>query len=452
MDKNNQTLRIFMVEDDAVYSRMLKYILELNPDHEIFEFKTGKDCINNLHQKPDVITLDYSLTDMTGAEVLKKVKNFDPDINVIILSGQTDISTAVNLLKEGAYDYITKDNDTKTRLLNTLHNIRTKNELKIEIDSLKAELVKSYDFQTSIIGNSDPMKAVFRLMEKAVKTDITVSIYGETGTGKEVVAKAIHYNSMRKKEPFVAINVTAIPRELIESELFGHEKGSFTGAVSRKIGRFEAAGKGTIFLDEIGEMTLNMQAKLLRVLQEKEMTRVGGNELVSLKARIIVATHRNLLEEVEKGNFRQDLYYRLLGLPIHLPPLRSRNNDIVLLAKHFLDDFSRQNKLPKFHLEKDAIDTLLRYHYPGNVRELKAVMDLAAVMCSGQKISSHDIQFTRSSKANEIMMEELTMREYEIKILKHFLDKYNHNILQVARKLDIGKSTIYRLMKEYHIE
>ncbi|MBX7206006.1 MAG: sigma-54 dependent transcriptional regulator [Bacteroidia bacterium] len=452
MDKNNQTLRIFMVEDDAVYSRMLKYILELNPDHEIFEFKTGKDCINNLHQKPDVITLDYSLTDMTGAEVLKKVKNFDPDINVIILSGQTDISTAVNLLKEGAYDYITKDNDTKTRLINTLHNIRAKNELKIEIDSLKAELVKSYDFQTGIIGNSDPMKAVFRLMEKSVKTDITVSIYGETGTGKEVVAKAIHYNSMRKKEPFVAINVTAIPRELIESELFGHEKGSFTGAVARKIGRFEAAGKGTIFLDEIGEMTLDMQAKLLRVLQEKEMTRVGGNELVPLKARIIVATHRNLLEEVEKGNFRQDLYYRLLGLPIHLPPLRSRNNDIVLLAKHFLDDFSRQNKLPKFHLEKDAIDTLLRYHYPGNVRELKAVMDLAAVMCSGQNISSHDIQFTRSSKASEIMMEELTMREYEIKILKHFLDKYNHNILQVARKLDIGKSTIYRLMKEYHIE
>jgi len=452
MDKNNQILRIFMVEDDAVYSRMLKYILELNPDHEIFEFKTGKDCINNLHQKPDVITLDYSLTDMTGAEVLKKVKNFDPDINVIILSGQTDISTAVNLLKEGAYDYITKDNDTKTRLLNTLHNIRTKNELKIEIDSLKAELVKSYDFQTSIIGNSDPMKAVFRLMEKAVKTDITVSIYGETGTGKEVVAKAIHYNSMRKKEPFVAINVTAIPRELIESELFGHEKGSFTGAVSRKIGRFEAAGKGTIFLDEIGEMTMDMQAKLLRVLQEKEMTRVGGNELVSLKARIIVATHRNLLEEVEKGNFRQDLYYRLLGLPIHLPPLRSRNNDIVLLAKHFLDDFSRQNKLPKFHLEKDAIDTLLRYHYPGNVRELKAVVDLAAVMSAGQNISPSDIQFTRSSKANEIMMEELTMREYEIKILKHFLDKYNHNILQVARKLDIGKSTIYRLMKEYHIE
>jgi DNA-binding NtrC family response regulator len=452
MNKNNQTLRIFMVEDDAVYSRMLKYILELNPDHEIFEFKTGKDCINNLHQKPDVITLDYSLTDMTGAEVLKKVKNFDPDINVIILSGQTDISTAVNLLKEGAYDYITKDNDTKTRLLNTINNIRAKNELKIEIDSLKAELVKSYDFQTSIIGNSDPMKAVFRLMEKAVKTDITVSIYGETGTGKEVVAKAIHYNSMRKKEPFVAINVTAIPRELIESELFGHEKGSFTGAVSRKIGRFETAEKGTIFLDEIGEMTMDMQAKLLRVLQEKEMTRVGGNELVPMKARIIVATHRNLLEEVDRGNFRQDLYYRLLGLPIHLPPLRNRNNDIVLLAKHFLDDFSRQNKLPKFQLDKDAIDTLLRYHYPGNVRELKAVMDLAAVMSAGQRISQNDIQFTRSSKASEIMMEELTMREYEIKILKHFLDKYNHNILHVARKLDIGKSTIYRLMKEYHIE
>jgi two-component system response regulator AtoC len=313
MDKDNQLLRIFMVEDDPVYSRMLRYILELNPEHEVHAFSSGKECLDNLYKKPDVITLDYSLTDMTGADVLKKIKNFDQDINVIILSGQTDISTAINLLKEGAYDYITKDNDTKTRLLNTLNNIRTKSELKMELDTLKEELEKTYDFHKSIVGNSDVMKGIFRLLEKALKTDITVSIYGETGTGKEVVAKAIHYNSIRKKEPFVAINVTAIPRELIESELFGHEKGAFTGAAGRKIGRFEAAGKGTIFLDEIGEMSLDMQAKLLRVLQEKEMIRVGGNENVPLKARIVVATHRNLLEEVEKGNFRQDLYYRLLG-------------------------------------------------------------------------------------------------------------------------------------------
>jgi DNA-binding NtrC family response regulator len=451
MDKDNQLLRIFMVEDDPVYSRMLRYILELNPEHEVHAFTSGKECVDNLHKKPDVITLDYSLSDMTGAEVLKKIKNFDPEINVIILSGQTDISTAIDLLKEGAYDYITKDNDTKTRLLNTLNNVRTKSSLKLELDTLKEELERTYDFHKSIVGTSDVMKGIFRLLEKALKTDITVSIYGETGTGKEVVAKAIHYNSIRKKEPFVAINVTAIPRELIESELFGHEKGAFTGAVGRKIGRFEAAGKGTIFLDEIGEMSLDMQAKLLRVLQEKEMTRVGGNEAVPLKARIVVATHRNLLEEVEKGNFRQDLYYRLLGLPIHLPPLRERGSDIILLAKHFLDDFSRQNKLAKFTLSKDAVEALQRYHYPGNVRELKAVIELSAVMAAGQSIKSEDIQFTRGTKVSEIMNEELTMREYEIRILKHFLDKYNHNVLLVARKLDLGKSTIYRLIKEYGI-
>lgn len=452
MDKDNQLLRIFMVEDDPVYSRMLRYILELNPEHEVHAFSSGKECLDNLYKKPDVITLDYSLTDMTGADVLKKIKNFDQDINVIILSGQTDISTAINLLKEGAYDYITKDNDTKTRLLNTLNNIRTKSELKMELDTLKEELEKTYDFHKSIVGNSDVMKGIFRLLEKALKTDITVSIYGETGTGKEVVAKAIHYNSIRKKEPFVAINVTAIPRELIESELFGHEKGAFTGAAGRKIGRFEAAGKGTIFLDEIGEMSLDMQAKLLRVLQEKEMIRVGGNENVPLKARIVVATHRNLLEEVEKGNFRQDLYYRLLGLPIHLPPLRERGNDIILLAKHFLDDFSRQNKLAKYSFSKEAVEVLQRYHYPGNVRELKAVVELSAVMAAGQSIKAEDIQFTRGTKVNELMNEELSLREYEIRILKHFLDKYNHNVLLVARKLDIGKSTIYRLMKEYNIE
>jgi len=198
-------------------------------------------------------------------------------------------------------------------------------------------------------------------------------------------------------------------------------------------------------------MSLDMQAKLLRVLQEREMTRVGGNEIVPLKARIIVATHRNLLEEVEKGNFRQDLYYRLLGLPVHLPPLRERGNDIILLAKHFLDEFARQNNLARFTLAKDAVEALQRYHYPGNVRELKAVIELAAVMAAGQSIRSEDIQFARGTKVSEMMNEELTMREYEIRILKYFLEKYNHNVLLVARKLDLGKSTIYRLIKEYGI-
>src|SRR5690606_34290447 len=222
--------------------------------------------------------------------------------------------------KLGAYDYITKDKETKNRLLNTINNARKNISLINEIDVLRQEISEKYQFSNSIIGNSQPMKKVFSMLEKAVKTNITVSITGETGTGKEVVAKAIHYNSERKKKPFVAVNIAAIPSELLESELFGYEKGAFTGAVTRRIGKFEEAEEGTIFLDKIGEMEPSLQTKLLRVIQEREVTRIGSNNTVKLNVRIIVATHRDLAEEVKKGNFREDLYYRLLGLPVHLPP------------------------------------------------------------------------------------------------------------------------------------
>ena len=440
--------KIFVVEDDPFYGEMLKYHISLNPDYIVEKFETGKDCLNNLYKNPSVISLDYSLPDMSGLEVLKKAKEYNPEIPVIIVSGQEDVSTAVNLLKEGAYDYFVKDDETKDRIWNALKNIREKIELEKEIDELKEEIGKKYVFGNIIKGNSQEIKKIFTLIEKAIQTNITVSITGETGTGKDLVAKAIHYNSPRAKFPFVAINVSAIPKDLIESEMFGYEKGAFTGANTRKIGKFEEAGKGTIFLDEIGEMDLNMQAKLLRVLQEKELTRIGGHNEVKVQARLLVATNRNLAEEVQKGNFRQDLYYRLLGLPIYLPPLKDRGNDILLLAKYFVDEFCEENGLPKKTMSHNAQDKLLSYHYPGNVRELKAIIELAAVMSNGEVIDDTDISFSSTDRSSDFLLDqEDTLQGYTRKIIKHYLDKYDNNIVKVAKKLSIGKSTIYRMLK-----
>jgi len=299
-----------------------------------------------------------------------------------------------------------------------------------------------------IKGNSPAITRIFDLIDKATQTSIVVSLLGETGTGKDLVAKAIHYNSPRKVGSFVPINVSAIPSELIESEFFGYEKGAFTGANTRKKGKFELANDGTIFLDEIAEMDTNMQTKLLRVLQEKELTRVGGNATIKFDARVIVATNKDLAEEVNKGNFREDLYYRLLGLPIELPPLRERGDDILILAKFFLDEFCKENKLDKKVLSQEAQKRLLQYTYPGNVRELKAIIDLAAVMSNSNMINETDISFSKKGFTTELLNDDDTLEGFTRKILQHYLRKYDRNVLKVAKKLDIGKSTVYRMMKE----
>jgi DNA-binding NtrC family response regulator len=441
-------VKIFVVEDDPAYTKFLKYVLGLNPDYETEYFTTGKQCVDNLYKKPDVITLDYSLPDQPGGKVLEQIRNFDPNINVIIVSAQEKIGTAVELLKAGAFDYIAKDQDTKERLFNSINNARNKSSLIREIDHLKKEISEKYEFGKSIIGSSAPVKRVFELLEKAVKSNISVSITGETGTGKELVAKAIHYNSKRKDKPFVAVNITAIPATLIESELFGHEKGAYTGAAGRRIGKFEEAEGGTIFLDEIGEMDPNLQAKLLRVLQEREITRIGGNQLIRLDVRLITATHKNLAEEVKAGRFREDLYYRLLGLPVHLPPLRERGNDILLIARHFLDQFSKENQLPRFTITEEAQEKLLNYSFPGNIRELKSMIELAAVMADDQTIKPGNITFASTSRPESFFLQEMKMQEYMYHIIRHFLNKYDNNVLEVANRLDIGKSSLYRYLKE----
>jgi DNA-binding NtrC family response regulator len=441
-------VKVFVVEDDPAYTKFLKYVLGLNPDYEVEFYTTGKDCLNNLHKNPTVVTLDYSLPDMPGEKVLGQIRSFDPNINVIIVSAQEKIGTAVELLKSGAYDYISKDHETKDRLINSINNARNKFSLIKEIHHLKKEISEKYEFEKSIIGTSPAIKRVFAMLEKAVNTNISVSISGETGTGKELVAKAIHYNSKRKNKPFVAVNIAAIPRELIESELFGHEKGAFTGAVTRRIGKFEEAEGGTIFLDEIGEMDLNLQAKLLRVLQEREVIRIGANQVIKLDVRILAATHKDLAEEAKEGRFREDLYYRLLGLPIHLPPLRERANDAILLAKHFLDQFAKENQLPKFKISEAAQEKLMQYPFPGNIRELKSVIELSAVMAGDQEIKPQDISFNSTTRTESFLYQEMTMEQYLYRIVRHYLNKYDNNVLEVAKRLDIGKSSLYRYLKE----
>jgi len=439
---------VFIVEDDEWYLKMLTYHVELNPENTAVGFLTGKELLKNLHKKPDLITLDYSLGDSNANELLDKIKSFDSEIPVAIISGQENVSTAVELLKKGAYDYIVKDEDTKDRLWNIIKHLKENSGLKKEIKQLKKEVSRKYDFSKSMVGDSAPMQQVFNLMQRAINTNITVSITGETGTGKEMVAKGIHYGSKRKNGPHVAVNMAAIPTELIESELFGHEKGAFTGATAKRIGKFEEADGGTIFLDEIGDLDLNMQTKLLRVLQEKEITRVGGNKSNPIDVRIIVATHKDLMEEMQNKNFREDLYYRLLGLPVKLPPLRDRGNDIVKLARLFVDDFSQENEIEPLAINSDAVKKLLSYDYPGNVRELKAVMDLAIVMTDGQEIRPEEVIFTPRQSNTTLLLEEKSLRVYTYHIIRFYLEKYNQNIVKVAEVLDVGKSTIYRMIKE----
>lgn len=440
--------KIFVVEDDEWYSKLLVHNLSLNPDYEIESFTNGKDCLANLHKNPDVITLDYRLPDMQGLEILKKIKAENEEIQVILISEQDEIEVVVELLKYGAYDYIVKSKDIRERLLNTVQNIRNGVSLKREIVSLRGEVKKKYSYQNTIVGNNPATQKIFGLIEKATRTNISVTITGETGTGKELVAKAIHYNSSRAAKPFIAVNMAAIPKDLTESELFGHEKGAFTGATFRRIGKFEEANGGTLFLDEIAEMDVSLQAKLLRVLQEKEFVRIGSNKPVKTDCRIIVATNQNFQEAVVKGTFRQDLYYRLFGLPIELPPLRERGNDIVILSKHFINEFCTENNLAIKTLSAPAADKLLSYPFPGNIRELKSVIELAITLSDHDEIGAENIILGNEVLFSENTVKEMSMREYNIRIVKKYLEKYNNNTNLVAKKLDIGVATIYRMLKE----
>ncbi len=445
--ENVHILKIFIVEDDVIFGKSILYYLSLNPENEISLFINGKDALAQRYQEPDLIILDYNLPGMNGMEVMQSFHNFNKNFPIIIISAQSDIRIAVNLLKEGAFDYIVKDPELKDRLWMSMEKVRKISGYEKKIDQLEAEVNKKFKVNNLFVGHSNSLNNVFALIEKATKTNINVSVTGETGTGKDLVAKAIHYNSDRVG-PFIAVNVSAIPSELIESELFGYEKGAFTGANARKIGKFEEASKGTLFLDEIGDMDLNMQSKILRVIQENELNRLGGNTVIKIDTRIIIATHKNLADLVRAGTFREDLYYRLLGLPIHIPPLRDREGDVLILARHFIDSFCNENELISKTLSAKAQEKLKGYHFPGNVRELKSVIELATVLSNSNMVEDVDINFSSLGAVEDIFSTELTMKEYYNKIILYFLKKYDNKVRVVADKLDIGKSSIYNLLKD----
>ncbi len=445
---SEKNFNIYVVEDNDWYNKFLVHHLSLNPDYEVKGFMSGKDLLKNIHLFPDVVTLDYRLPDSDGVQLLKEIKSVSPNTEVIIISEQNEIEVAIQLFKDGAYDYLVKTDDIRDRLLNIVQNIKKNHQLKEKVVILEKEIQKKYDFQKTVLGASSAIQKVHELMEKSISTSINVMISGETGTGKEIVAKAIHYSSPRKSAPFIAVNVTALPADLIESELFGHEKGSFTGATARRLGKFEEAHGGTLFLDEIGEMDFSFQAKLLRALQEREITRVGSNLPVKIDCRVITATNKNLMEVVKVGRFREDLYYRLIGLPIELPPLREREKDIFILAKFFVEQFCKENKIPAKQFTPEAQNKLLTYAFPGNIRELKSLVELAVVLGNSPEIKPDDISIASFDPLPEMMTEEYTMRQYELRILRSYLIKYNDDVKKVAEKLDISSATIYRMLKE----
>lgn len=389
-------ITVFVLEDDEIYGKLIKKALEQDEQFDVTIYQNGEELLANLQSKPDIVTIDHYLPDMEGLDVLRQVKAYDDDIIPIMVSGQEEVEVVVEAYRQGARDYIIKKDNSVQELVEAIHRLTSTVSLRKEVEDLRSRILDRQKYE-EIIGESRPVLEVLRMLQKIEKTDIMVLITGESGTGKEVVAKNVHFNSRRQKRPYVTVNMPAIPEELVESELFGHEKGAFTGANARRIGKFEEADKGTIFLDEIGEMNLDIQSKLLRVLQDKSITRVGGNKEIKLDVRVIAATNRDLGKMVKEGQFREDLFYRLQGFLVHLPPLRERGNDVLLLARYFIKVFANSYDMEPKGLSKEAIQNLLDHNWPGNVRELKSVIERALLIAEDEEINTEDLIFPNSA-------------------------------------------------------
>jgi len=385
----NDLSQILIIDDEANNRDALSMLLT-SAGYRVQATDSGEEALQIMQSTPfEIVITDLFLPGVSGIDILKKVKADSPYTNVILITGNASAETAVEAMKEGAFDYITKPfNIEKLKVL--VAKALEKSQLVAENLYLRQQLRGKYKFE-NIIGNSLAIQQVFSRMEKIVQTDSTILILGESGTGKELVARAIHYNSSRKEQPFVAINCGAIPADLLESELFGHVRGSFTGAVLDKPGKFEVANNGTIFLDEIGTMPMHLQMKLLRVLQEQEVERVGGSKKIKLNVRVVSATNANLEEQVKRGLFREDLYYRLNVIPILLPPLRDRREDIALLARHFLQKICKEMKRSLMALSSEAMQALEAYDWPGNVREMENVIERTVALTDGERIERRDL-------------------------------------------------------------
>jgi two-component system response regulator AtoC len=447
-------IRILLIEDEDLSRESLTRLLK-NAGYAVDGAESGEKAMQLLAlDNYDIIVADLFLPDSNGIEILKKVKGNCPETEVILITGHASAETAVKAMKEGAFDYITKPlNFDELQFI--LAKVVEKHQLLNENVYLRKQLRDKFGF-ANIIGNSPAMQKVFSRMKRIINTESTVLILGESGTGKELVAKAIHFNGPRREKPFIAVNCAAIPESLLESELFGHTKGSFTGAIRDKIGKFEAANLGSIFLDEIGTMPMHLQTKLLRVLQEQEVERIGSNKPVKLDVRVISATNINLEEEVKNGNFREDLFYRLNVIPIVIPPLRNRVEDILPLTRHFIEKYCLEMKRPVMAISKEAIEIFELYQWPGNVRELENVVERVVALTDGNTINLQDIP----TNIREQVMTKVTERgvdlartinEIEKQMITEALALSKGVKAQAAAMLKLNRTTLVEKMRRLGI-
>lgn len=452
---------IFIVDDEPSIQKLLTHWVKNQWKYNIEVFGKGFDMIDNLSKKPDLILLDIMLPDCNGVDLIPKIKSYDENLPIIMLSAQGNVEVAVNSLRQGAYDYFAKPIDSN-KLEPAIKNALSNYELHKKIVELQEHLEYEFSFD-HIISADQRMQDVFRLVSKILNNDITVLIHGESGTGKELIARAIHFNGKRKENPFVVVNCASIPRELLESELFGHEKGSFTGAHQRKIGKFELANGGTLFLDEIGEMEMSLQAKILRVIQQREFERVGGNVTIKTDVRILSATNRDLQKMVDENEFREDLFYRLNSFPIVVPPLRDRRGDIVILINHFIEKFNEKLNVNIKGVTKKALKILYDYNWPGNIRELENTIERCVILTDKQEIDVDvlpeqilsPVENYNISKNQVMFSENSSIIPFEMlkkEAIKHALERTNGNVVEAAKKLNIGRATLYRLMEKYEID
>lgn len=449
--------RILVVDDEKIQREMLRGFL-VKQGFQAVETEDGPRALAEFRKEPfHIILSDFRMPGMDGIQLLREIRRIDPEAVVILMTAYGTIETAVAAMKEGAYDYITKPIDLDELLL-LVRRVEKEWRIKKENQELKAQLQGKFkvDF---IISHSRAMEEALNIVGRVAASNATVLIFGESGTGKELFARAIHYTSPRADHPLVKVNCAALPENLLESELFGHEKGAFTGAVSRRIGRFEQANAGSIFLDEIGDLTPALQVKLLRVLQEKEFERIGSNQTLHIDVRVIAATHRNLEEAIAQGRFREDLYYRLNVVTIRLPPLRERKEDIPLLIEHFLKRHSEKNKRPISAISREARELLMRYDYPGNVRELENIIERAVVLCRGEVISSQDLPLHMQEGRSEISLSPGskgrslpdTLEEIEQELIQKALEKSGGIQTRAAEELGISERVLRYKIKKHRI-
>jgi len=439
---------ILIVDDELSVRQSLKHwFLEDGFDVETAE--DGQDALEKMNSGPyDIILVDIKMPGMDGITLQKRIKEIDKDVIVIIITAYASVDTAVDALKHGAFDYVTKPIDPDD-LSHLIRNALKQKELSEENVRLK-ENISEMSMRDQIIGQSTEMKRVFDMIDQVAGTDSTVLIRGESGTGKELIARAIHSRSKRRYLPIVAVNCGSIPETLLESELFGHEKGAFTGAQYRRKGKLELADGGTLFLDEIGDISAKMQVDLLRVLESHSFTRLGGNEEITSDFRLICATNKNLEQAVEEGEFRKDLYYRINVFTIFVPPLRERKADIIPLAEHFIEKYSRQMSKPQRELTEDVEDTLRNYRWPGNVRELENAIERAMVIGNETEITEDDLPVhckQEASNGNDLSLESL-----EEDHIKRVLKEFDGNVTHSARALGIDRVTLYNKIKKYGIK